>query len=51
MTFKEVLKTKWFANEDKLRAFVNEKGITRENVQSIVGDSTNGYTLFYWEVI
>lgn len=49
--FKEMLKAQWFSNENKLSAFVNEKGITRENIQSIAGDNTNGYVLFYWEVI
>ena len=42
------LKTEHFKDEENLTSFVN-RFVSRENIQTIVGNSTDGYTLFYWE--
>ena len=46
---KTELKRELFYSAKDLCNFVNEHQITKENIQSIVGDS-DVYVLFYWEV-
>ena len=46
---KTELKRKLFQSAISLCTFVNEHQITKENIQSIVGD-LDVYVLFYWEV-
>ena len=46
---KTELKRELFQSTINLCNFVNEKQITKENIQSIVEDS-DVYVLFYWEV-
>lgn len=46
---KTELKRELFQSTTNLCNFVNEKQITKENIQSIVEDS-DVYVLFYWEV-
>ena len=46
---KTELKRELFYNTKSLCDFINEHQITKENIQSIIGDS-EVYVLFYWEV-
>ena len=46
---KTELKRELFGGATNLCDFVNEKKITKENIQAIVEDS-EVYVLFYWEV-
>ena len=46
---KTELKRKLFDNAEWLCNFVNEKKITKENIQSIV-EIEECFVLFYWEI-
>ena len=46
---KTELKRKLFDNAASLCNFVNERKITKENIQSIVGIA-EVFALFYWEI-
>ena len=47
---KTELKRELFHSAWDLCNFVNERNITKENIQSIVENSDDVFVLFYWEV-
>lgn len=46
---KTELKVKGFTNPQELVDFVNSKGITKENIQTLVYDGS-AYIIYFWEI-